>query len=179
MTTRLTSPARGERDGTESAFVDCGNTTRSLPRRRAKRLRVCPDPMPISRSSDHSHSVLVVEDNSIDRYTITIALERKDVSVIVAEDGAEALQWLKTQRFCLVVLDLVMPKVDGYAVIRYVVENAPDLPIVAVTGLSPDELSGVDRRVVVDVVSKPYNAKELADRIVQICAERDAEANRK
>jgi CheY-like chemotaxis protein len=123
--------------------------------------------------------VLVVEDNSTDRYAITIALERQNVSVIVAEDGAEALQWLKTQGFCAMVLDLIMPKVDGYGVIRYVVENVPDLPIVVVTGLRADELSGVDRRVVVDIMFKPYNAKALAERIAQICAERAPGASTK
>ena len=122
--------------------------------------------------TDHSHHVLVVEDDPTGRYSITIALERKDVEVVVAEDGAEALNWLKTNDFCVIVLDLVLPKVDGYAVIRYVLENKPEIPIIVVTGLKPDELSGVDRRVVVNVLFKPFNARELAERVVAICDER-------
>lgn len=125
--------------------------------------------MPKPNKTDHAHHVLVVEDDPNGRYSITIALEKKDVEVIVAEDGVEALQWLKTNDFCVVVLDLVLPKVDGYAVIRYVLENKPDLPIIVVTGLKPDELSGVDRRVVVNVLFKPFNASELVDHVLEIC----------
>ena len=123
-----------------------------------------------TESTDQGRSVLVVEDDSNSRYSITIALERKDFPVIVAEDGAEALQWLKTTDFCAVILDLVMPKVDGYAVIRYVLENKPHIPIIVVTGLRPDELSGVDRRVVVNVLFKPFDPKELANRVIELCS---------
>jgi CheY-like chemotaxis protein len=124
--------------------------------------------MPIAYDSP-ARSVLVVEDDPNSRYSITIALERQRVSVVVAEDGEQALSWLNAKPFCLVVLDLIMPKVDGYAVIRHVLEHIPDLPIVVVTGLKPDELSGVDRRVVVDVVFKPFDSAELARRVVEIC----------
>ena len=120
--------------------------------------------------TDHSRTVLVVEDDSTSRYSITIALEKKNLPVIVAEDGAEALQWLKTNDFCAIVLDLVMPKVDGYAVIRHVLDNKPEIPIIVVTGLRPDELSGVDRRVVVNVLFKPFNPAELADQIIELCS---------
>lgn len=121
-------------------------------------------------TGDHARSVLVVEDDSTSRYSITIALEKKNLPVIVAEDGAEALQWLKTNDFCAIVLDLVMPKVDGYAVIRHVLENKPEIPIIVVTGLRADELSGVDRRVVVNVLFKPFNPAELAERIIELCS---------
>ena len=124
------------------------------------------------QKSDHPYRVLVVEDDPSGRYSITIALEKKNVEVIVAEDGAEALQWLKANDFCAIVLDLVMPKVDGYAVIRYVVDQKPEIPIIVVTGLKPDELSGVDRRVVVNVLFKPFNAAELAASVVEICSKR-------
>lgn len=125
--------------------------------------------------SDHSHHVLVVEDDPNGRYSITIALEKKDIQVIVAEDGVEALNWLKTNDFCVVVLDLVLPKVDGYGVIRYVLDNKPELPIIVVTGLKADELSGVDRRVVVNVLFKPFSPADLAERVVEVCAERTSQ----
>lgn len=123
------------------------------------------------KETDHSHHVLVVEDDPNGRYSITIALERKGIEVIVAEDGAEALGWLKTNDFCIIVLDLVLPKVDGYAVIRHVLDHKPHIPIIVVTGLKADELSGVDRRVVINVLFKPFDAKDLAQRVIEICDE--------
>lgn len=135
--------------------------------------------MATSRSKEHCHNILVVEDEPTGRYTITIALEKRDLTVIVAEDGAEALTWLKSTEFCAVVLDLVMPKVDGYAVIRYVVDNLPDLRIIVVTGLGPDELSGVDRRVVANVLFKPFNAKELAQKVIELCDDRETRKEQK
>ena len=129
--------------------------------------------MATSRSKEHCHHILVVEDEPTGRYTITIALEKRDLTVIVAEDGVEALTWLKSTPFCAVVLDLVLPKIDGYGVIRHVVEHLPNLPIIVVTGLGPDELSGVDRRVVVNVLFKPFNAKELAEQVIALCNKRE------
>jgi len=123
----------------------------------------------MSDARKHAHQVLVVEDDPTGRYSITIALEKRDIEVVVAEDGAEALQWLKTHDFCAIVLDLVMPKVDGYAVIRHIVDNKPHIPIIVVTGLKADELSGVDRRVVVNVLFKPFRAADLASQILEIC----------
>lgn len=123
----------------------------------------------------HSHHVLVVEDDATNRYSITIALEKKNMEVVVAEDGVEALTWLKANKFCVVVLDLVLPKVDGYGVIRYVLDNKPDIPIIVVTGLKADELSGVDRRVVVNVLFKPFKASELVDQVAAVCDARKSQ----
>ena len=71
----------------------------------------------------HSHDVLVVDDDTNSRQTISIALERKGLRVMVAEDGVEAMRVLEVRRFCVMLLDLVLPKADGYAVIAYVKEN--------------------------------------------------------
>jgi CheY-like chemotaxis protein len=132
--------------------------------------------MVIVENEDHSHRVLVVEDEPASRYSLTIALDRKEIATVVAEDGAEAIEWLKANDFCLIVLDLVMPKIDGYGVIRHVLENKPHIPIIVVTGLRPDELSGVDRRVVVNVLFKPFDPAELAERVLEICHPPSSEA---
>jgi DNA-binding response OmpR family regulator len=117
----------------------------------------------------HSHDVLVVEDDTNARQTISIALERKGLRVMVAEDGVEAMRVLKLRRFCVLLLDLVLPKADGYAVIAYVKENMPELPVIVMTSLSADELSGLDRSVVQNVLFKPLPMEEMADRAQSVC----------
>jgi DNA-binding response OmpR family regulator len=117
----------------------------------------------------HTHDVLVVEDDSNTRQTISIALERKGLRVMVAEDGVEAMRVLALRRFCVLLLDLVLPKADGYAVIAYVKENMPELPVIVMTSLSADELSGLDRSVVQNVLFKPLPMEEMADRVRAVC----------
>jgi DNA-binding response OmpR family regulator len=125
-----------------------------------------------------SNLILVVEDDPGIRQAMSIALERKHLRVMVAEDGVEALRLLKIREFCVLVLDLILPKADGYAVIRYVKENLDWLPIIVVTALGPDELSGVDRKVVKNVLFKPFNASELAQRVLELCSGPPAEAKK-
>ena len=125
------------------------------------------DPRPVNEP--HSHDVLVVEDDTNARQTISIALERKGLRVMVAEDGVEAMRVLALRRFCVLLLDLVLPKADGYAVIAYVKENMPELPVIVMTSLSADELSGLDRSVVQNVLFKPLPMEEMADRVQSVC----------
>ena len=117
----------------------------------------------------HSHDVLVVEDDSNARQTISIALERKGLRVMVAEDGVEAMRVLALRRFCVLLLDLVLPKADGYAVIAYVKANMPEVPVIVMTSLSADELSGLDRSIVKNVLFKPLPMEEMADRVQGVC----------
>ena len=124
---------------------------------------------PLAVDEPHSHDVLVVEDDSNARQTISIALERKGLRVMVAEDGVEAMRVLALRRFCVLLLDLVLPKADGYAVIAYVKENMPELPVIVMTSLSADELSGLDRSVVQNVLFKPLPMEEMADRVQSVC----------
>ena len=125
------------------------------------------DPRPVDEP--HSHDVLVVEDDSNARQTISIALERKGLRVMVVEDGVEAMRVLALRRFCVLLLDLVLPKADGYAVIAYVKANMPEVPVIVMTSLSADELSGLDRSIVKNVLFKPLPMEEMADRVQGVC----------
>ena len=63
--------------------------------------------------------LLVVDDNEDNRYTLIMRLEIEGYSnIAVAEDGEQALQLLGSQDFDLVLLDVMMPKVDGYQVLQ-------------------------------------------------------------
>jgi two-component system, response regulator FlrC len=117
----------------------------------------------------HSHDVLVVEDDSNTRQAISIAMERKQMRVMVAEDGVEAIRVLRLRQFCVVVLDLNLPKTDGYGVIVFIKENLKGLPVIVITGLQPDQLSGLDRSVVQNVLFKPFPPEDLAERVYDLC----------
>ena len=124
----------------------------------------------------HVHDILIVEDDPSIRYLEAVALDRRGMRVMVAEDGRQALDLLKQRNFCLVILDLIMPKVEGYMVIKYIEENKPSIPIIVVTGLKPDELSAVDRRVVKQILFKPIELEKLIEDVRGLCEVEGAES---
>jgi len=79
--------------------------------------------------------ILLVEDNEQNRYLVTFLLERQGFEVITAQDGPTGIKLAVEFKPCLVLLDIQLPKMDGYAVAREIRRNSAldDIPIVAVT----------------------------------------------
>jgi two-component system cell cycle sensor histidine kinase/response regulator CckA len=82
-----------------------------------------------------SRSVLLVEDNEQNRYLLTFLLEKRGYQVLAVEDGAKALQAVQTFTPTVILLDIHLPSLDGYAVARALRQNEAlrGVPIVAVT----------------------------------------------
>lgn len=111
--------------------------------------------------------VLLVDDNPINRLIARQLLEKLGVQIDLAEDGAEALQKLDATRFDLVLMDCVMPRLDGFAATEHwreleLSKGCARTPIVAVTANSTVEdrarciASGMD-----DLLGKPINLQVL------------------
>ncbi len=62
--------------------------------------------------------ILVVDDNRMNRLKLSISLEQQGHTVALAEDGQQALDMLKAQPFDVVLLDIMMPGLDGYQVLE-------------------------------------------------------------
>lgn len=79
--------------------------------------------------------ILIIEDNEQNRYLATFLLEAKGFRVAVAPDGALGIEMARNLRPDLILLDIQLPKLDGYAVARALRETAylSQTPIVAVT----------------------------------------------
>ncbi|MFL5030402.1 MAG: PP2C family protein-serine/threonine phosphatase [Xanthobacteraceae bacterium] len=113
--------------------------------------------------------ILVVDDNDDNRYTLTLYLELEGYTNIeTAQDGEEAIARLKAERFDLVLLDLQMPKVDGYQVLAWLKGEAPlrDLPVIMISALN--EMNSVVRCIelgAVDYLLKPFNPVLLKARL--------------
>ncbi len=126
----------------------------------------------LSESGVLSGVVLLVEDNVVNRMIGAEMLKGFGVDVLEAEDGAQALQQLEKQRVDLVLMDIQMPVLDGYAATRQAREREaklrlPRVPIVALTANAFDEdaaqatVAGMDAHL-----AKPYSREQLRD-IVQ------------
>jgi sigma-B regulation protein RsbU (phosphoserine phosphatase) len=113
--------------------------------------------------------LLVVDDNEDNRYTLIMRLEIEGYSnIAIAEDGEQALALLGSQEFDLVLLDVMMPKVDGYQVLQQLKADGRlvNIPVIMISALN--EIDSVVRCVelgAVDYLSKPFNPVLLKARV--------------
>lgn len=110
-------------------------------------------------------NVLVVEDDPKTLALIQLYLERNDFEVSVARNGTDALQSASERVPDLIVLDIMLPEVDGLTVCRRIREQT-DTPIIMLTARTsePDRLAGFDSGAD-DYVTKPFSPRELVSRV--------------
>lgn len=112
---------------------------------------------------NHQQSqVLIVDDEAVVRNGIGRVLERNGVRVTLAEDGERALEALRGDSFCAVLLDIKMPGVDGLAVLKHVRSNYPDTMVVMITGY-PTMESAIEclKMGAADYLVKPFRVEDL------------------
>lgn len=109
--------------------------------------------------------VLVVEDDRTVRETVTLLLERAGLRVSAADDGSEALDAVARQRFDLVLLDIMLPAVDGLEVCRSIRRDS-QVPIVMLSARTDtvDVVAGLELGAD-DYVTKPFKGAELVARV--------------
>ena len=110
-------------------------------------------------------TILVVDDEASIRRILETRLSMIGYQVVTASDGVEALELFKTTHPDLVVLDVMMPKLDGYGVCQELRKES-DVPIVMLTALGDvaDRITGLELGAD-DYVVKPFSPKELEARI--------------
>jgi DNA-binding response OmpR family regulator len=104
--------------------------------------------------------VLVIEDDADIRGMITEALECGGYEVVQARDGAEGLRVAREQLPDLIVLDLMMPVMDGvtFRVIQRQDRTLARIPVIVVSALRPDSQPGLDALA---FLQKPFDLEEL------------------
>lgn len=109
--------------------------------------------------------ILVVEDESRMRRLIGDYLKREDVHIIEAEDGKEALDLFEQEKIDLIILDIMLPKYDGWTVCREI-RKTSNVPIVMLTARSEesDELFGFELGAD-EYVTKPFRPNILVARV--------------
>ncbi|MCW3489001.1 response regulator transcription factor [Dethiobacter alkaliphilus] len=112
--------------------------------------------------------VLVVDDEKTIVKGLKFNLEKEGYEVLVAFDGEEALRVFNEESPDLIVLDLMLPKLDGFDVCRNI-RKTSDVPIVMLTarGEDIDKILGLELGAD-DYVTKPFNPRELAARVKAI-----------
>jgi adenylate cyclase len=115
-----------------------------------------------------SGALLVVDDNEINRDLLSRYLARLGHTVQAAPDGRKALEMVNSGTFDLVLLDIMMPELNGYQVLQHLKNssNWRDLPVIMISAL--DEMDSVVRCIelgAADYLSKPFNPVLLRARV--------------
>ena len=113
--------------------------------------------------------IMVVEDDSSTRLLMKAMLERNGYEVVLAEDGQAALELLDKEHVDLMLLDVMMPRMDGMQLTRTLRERSNDIPIIMVTAkeAAPDRREGF-RAGTDDYLVKPVDEEELLLRITAL-----------
>ena len=113
-------------------------------------------------------TVLIVDDDKIWLYSIKKKVDKykKAFSVLTAEDGLDAVEKLKKNVISLVVTDMQMPRMDGFALLAHLSENYPDIPVIVVTAYStPKSKKAVLERGAAGYIEKPFAIENLIQKI--------------
>ena len=115
--------------------------------------------------------VLVVDDEIYIVHILDFSLGMEGYEVITALDGEQALERMKSERPDLVVLDIMMPKLDGYEVCKAIKSNpaTKQTPVILLSakGRNVDQKLGFDVGAD-DYITKPFSPRKLVERINQL-----------
>lgn len=110
--------------------------------------------------------VLVVDDEPAIRALVTKIVERAGHPVDSARDGAEAIARLEVENYAVLVLDLMMPNVDGYALIAHLKARGGARPaIIVISAGDTASLRRLDGSMVHSILRKPFDIDVLGDLI--------------
>jgi len=123
-------------------------------------------------------TILIADDNPVSRELLREALEPRGFNVIEAADGCEALRLIERDSPDLVLLDIQMPSLDGFAVLEAVRtgERSPHVRLVALTALAMES----DRQRILAAgfdgyVSKPISISEVRSQVEQLLGSNESE----
>jgi DNA-binding response OmpR family regulator len=106
---------------------------------------------------------LVVDDDDPIRMMLAKVVERQNLAVDTARDGAEAIQRIDANHYSIILLDLMMPKVDGYGVLKHMQAHHPErLACTIIASAVPEtEIRKHFNHPVFKIHAKPFDLAEL------------------
>jgi CheY-like chemotaxis protein len=111
-----------------------------------------------------SFQVLIVDDNEINRDMLARRLHRRDFNLSMAANGREALAMIQANLYDLILLDIMMPEIDGYAVLKYLKKDSRlrDIPVIMISAI--EEMDSVMKCMEIgadDYLTKPFDPEML------------------
>ena len=127
--------------------------------------------------TDYKKTILIVDDEKMIINLLTHNLTREGYNVIKAEDGLEAIEKAQNEKPDLMLLDIMLPKLDGLTVCKRI-KNMMNIPILMVTAKDEelDKIVGLELGAD-DYITKPFSVRELLARVKANLRKADANAN--
>lgn len=117
-------------------------------------------------------NILVVDDEEALRTVLSSELVGAGYDVSTASDGDEAISTVQNKKFDLVLLDIKMPRVDGFEVLKFIKKTYPSVKVIMLTGFA-DLKNAIESKKhgAEDFVSKPYDLVDLLTTIERVLSE--------
>lgn len=116
--------------------------------------------------------ILIVDDDPLVLELLGLSINSFGFDFVAARNGREAMAILQTQKFELVITDMIMPEIDGMQLLEHVKKNHPHTDVIVVTGYTGTfSYMDVIRAGASDFISKPFNSDELEAKINRIIRE--------
>jgi CheY-like chemotaxis protein len=124
--------------------------------------------------------VLIVDDNEINRDMLARRLRRSDFNLSMAADGREALSMVQANLYDLILLDIMMPEIDGYAVLKHLKKDPrlSNIPVIMISAL--EEMDSVMKCMEIgadDYLTKPFDPDMLKAAINRCLPHKTRSAN--
>lgn len=116
---------------------------------------------------NEQYGVLVVEDDPAIRRLVTMVLQRQGYRVDIASDGLEAVLKLGVSEYDVIVLDLMMPNLDGFTFLSTVARNQPERlrKVIVTSAASPAVIRERMEGTPFSLLPKPFDIGELVERV--------------
>jgi len=119
------------------------------------------------RSERGAWRVLICDDSPVERLALAHFLRRRSYAVDEAADGKAALLHLKHRPVDLLILGLLMPGLDGFAVLNYLDKHRPGLPVILLSGMPVNQIQrkmhSLRRRQLPPLLIKPVDPDQLVE----------------
>lgn len=117
--------------------------------------------------------ILIVEDEESLALGLEYNLKEENYSVVIAKDGREALEIFETEKFDLIIIDIMLPYYNGFELVEIIRKKEPRIPLLILTAKSKneDKIKGFELGVD-DYLTKPFHLEELLLRIKRMLKRR-------
>jgi CheY-like chemotaxis protein len=134
----------------------------------------------VAKMGIQNFQVLIVDDNEENRDLLARRLHRRDFNLSMAIDGREALSMIQANLYDLILLDIMMPEIDGYAVLKYLKEDSRlrDIPVIMISAV--EEMDSVMKCMEIgadDYLTKPFDPEVLKSAVNSYLPDRGTLSN--